>query len=92
MVTAPYILGRSQPQRGGSLMARISESLRREAADAYFAYESLFIERLLRRPGGNQLQGVLDSGDAGRVRAFIDDMRRKHLEFLNGWVGPLLAS
>ncbi len=73
-------------------MAPISISLRREAAEVYFAYENLFIERLARRPDGKQLQDVLDSGDEERVRAFIEDMRRKYLEFLNGWTGRCLAS
>ncbi len=73
-------------------MAGLSESLRREAAEAYLTYESLFIERLARRPDGTQLQDVLASGDEERVRAFIENMRRKHLEFLNGWVAPLLES
>ncbi len=69
-------------------MGQISEALRREAGEAFEAYEKVLIERIVRRPGRRlvaaPLQEVLDSGDEEKARAFIDDMRRGREELLRG--------
>lgn len=56
----------------------ISEDLKLQAREAFSAYEQVFIERIVRRPGwrlvSDNLEKVLANGDEARIRAYIEDL------------------
>jgi hypothetical protein len=64
----------------------ISDALKREAREAFVAYERVFIERVVRRPEWRLVpdhhEQVLATGDEARVRAYIEDLHssRRDLE------------
>ena len=71
-------------------MVGIDDELRREAGEAFHAYEKVSIDRIVRRPGwrldAQPLQDVLSSGDPETVREFINDMRRGRTELLHATI------
>lgn len=64
----------------------VSDELKREARQAFTAYEKVFIDRVVRRPDwrlvADHLENVLASGDKARVKAYIEDLNasRRDLE------------
>ena len=68
-------------------MAPISTELRKDAGEAFYAYEQVVVVRLLKRPtwklDAAPLERVLTADDEGKVREFIEDMRRARAGLLN---------
>ena len=64
----------------------ISEELKRTVREAFVAYETVFIERIVKKPGwrlaGDHCEQVIASGDEARIRAYVEDLNvaRRDLE------------
>jgi hypothetical protein len=71
-------------------MPSVSDDLRREAVEAFHAYEKVVVERLMRRPewriDAKPLHDVLATGNEQKVREFIADVRRGRDDVLNSIV------
>ena len=71
-------------------MAELSEGLKKEAAEAFFAYEEVVVNRLMNRPGWKldaaPLERVLRSGDEATVRAFVVEMQLARASILSSVV------
>lgn len=64
--------------------------LRRQAGEAFYAYEQAFVNRIAKQPGGKMDAGILEdvvaTGDAVKLREFIERMRRGREDLLGGVV------
>ena len=64
----------------------IPDRLRQEARNAFAAYEKVFIDRIVKKPGwhldADHFEKVLATGDEARIRGYIDDLKaaRRDLE------------
>lgn len=64
----------------------VSDDLKLEARKAFVAYERVYIERVVKKPGwhlvADHFEKVLATEDEARIRAYVDDLdaSRRDLE------------
>lgn len=70
----------------------ISHECARKTWEAFRASEEIVTDRLLQQPGwpidAREVQDVLSTGYEQRVRALVDDLRRRRLNVLSASVVP----
>jgi hypothetical protein len=68
-------------------MPHVSDELRKEASEAFHAYEQVFIDRIVKRPGSRMdaksFADALATDDEQIVMTFIANMRRARLDLLD---------
>lgn len=68
----------------------VSAELKRTAREAFVAYEKVFIDRIVKKPGwrlaATHCEQVLATGDEARVRAYIEDLNASRRDLENAVV------
>lgn len=69
-------------------MARpVPEELKKEARQAFLEYEEVYVTRIAKRPGwkmsAQPVEEVLATGDEGKIRQYIEQLRRDRRDILD---------
>jgi hypothetical protein len=70
------------------MSSRLPAELVREAREAFVDYETVYVTRVAKRPGGRldaqRLEDVLATADEAKVRTFVEQLRMARQSLLDG--------